>query len=132
MNKLKNLWYLTKWCFINLIISLIIFSIIFFTKVERDYGVIETNVSLLGFSLAAIGIFFAMPLRKEIRERLHQFQFDKIIVILMLAGMLSFLIGIIVYLFVDYFALNILFLFYGILQEVVATFYITKLFIKGR
>lgn len=132
MNKLKNLWYLTKWCFINLIISLIIFSIIFFTKVERDYGVIETNVSLLGFSLAAIGIFFAMPLRKEIRERLHQFQFDKIIVILMLVGMLSFLIGIIVYLFVDYFALNILFLFYGILQEVVATFYITKLFIKGR
>lgn len=132
MNKLKNLWYLTKWCFINLIISLIIFSVIFVAKIEREYGVIETNVSLLGFSLAAIGIFFAMPIRKEIRERLHQFQFDKIIVILMIVGMFSFFIGIGVYLFVDYFSLNILFLFYGILQEVVATFYITKLFIKGR
>lgn len=132
MKTIKNFLYLTKWCFVNLIIAIIIFLILYFTKIEKDYGVIETNVSLLGFSLAAIGIFFALPLRKEIRERLHQFQYDKVIVILMFVGMMSFLIGIIFYLFLDIFAVNILFLFYGILQELVATFYITKLFIKGR
>lgn len=132
MEKIKNLWYLTKWCFINLLIPILIFLILFFTHAKRNYGVIETNSSLLGFSLAAMGIFFALPVRKEIRDRLHQFQFDKIIVILMIVGMFSFLIGIILYLFIDLFALNVLFLLYGILQEIVATFYITKLFIRGR
>ena len=90
MKTIKNFLYLTKWCFVNLIIAIIIFLILYFTKIEKDYGVIETNVSLLGFSLAAIGIFFALPLRKEIRERLHQFQYDKVIVILMFVGMMSF------------------------------------------
>lgn len=132
MDKIKNLWYLTKWCFINLIIAVIIFLIVFFTNSDRDYGIIETNASLLGFSLAALGIFFALPLKQEIKERIHQFQYDKIISILMIVGMMSFFVGILVFLFVDIFSLNILFLIYGILEEVVAMYYITVLFIKGR
>lgn len=132
MKIIKNLWYLTKWCFINLIIATIISFLLFFLKIEREYGVIETNTSLLGFSLATLGIFFALPLRPEIQKRVHQFQFDKKISILMVVGMMSFLIGILVFLFIDIFSLNILFLLYGILQEVVAMYYIIILFIKGR
>ena len=132
MKIIKNLWNLTKWCFINLITAIVISLLLFFLKLEREYGVIDTNASLLGFSLAAIGIFFALPLRPEIQERVHQFQFDKKISILMVVGMMSFLIGILVFLFIDIFSLNILFLLYGILQEVVAMYYIIILFIKGR
>lgn len=128
---LKNLFYKIKWTIINLFVSGLISFLIYFFNFYRVYGIIETNASLLGFSLAAIGIFYALPIRKEIRERLQQFQYDKIIMILMLSAMLSFLLGIIVYLFVDIFCLNIFFLLFGILQDMVATYYITQLFIKG-
>lgn len=131
-DKFINFLYLTKWCFFNLIITIVIFLLFYFLGTEKEYGVIETNASLLGFSLAAIGIFFALPLKAEIKDRVHQFQYDKKISILMIVGMMSFLIGIIVYLFVDIFSLNVSFLLYGILQEVVAMYYITSLYIKGR
>ena len=130
--KLKNFFRITMWCYINFFITIAIFLLLFFLGSEREYGVIETNASLLGFSLAAIGIFFSLPLRPEIQKRMHQFQFDKKISILMIVGMMSFLTGILVVLFIDIFSLNILFLLYGILQEVVAMYYITILFIKGR
>lgn len=131
-DKLKKFLRLTMWCYINFFITITIFLLLFFLGAEREYGVIETNASLLGFSLAAIGIFFALPLRPEIQERVHQFQFDKKISILMIVGMMSFLIGILVFLFINIFSLNILFLLYGVLQEVAAMYYITILFIKGR
>lgn len=130
--KLQNFFRLTMWCFVNFFIAITIFLLLLFMEIQREYGVIETNASLLGFSLAAIGIFFALPLRPEIQERVHQFQFDKKISILMLVGMMSFLVGIFVFLFVNIFSLNIFFLIYGALQEVTAMYYITILFIKGR
>ena len=119
-------------CCTNLFISVVFALVLYFLEVYREYGIIETNSSLLGFSLAALGIFIALPLRSEIKERLHQFQYDKIISFLMIVGMMSFFLGIVVYLFIDIFAVNIFFLFWGILQEIVAMYYITILFLKGR
>lgn len=132
MKKARNFFYISKWCFINFFISAVISVVLYLLNVNRELGVIETNASLLGFSLAALGIFFALPLRDEIKERLHQFQYDKIISIQMIVGMMSFLIGIVVYLFKDIFPVNVFFLLYGILQEVVSMYYIVVLFLKGR
>nr|DAI55256.1 MAG TPA: hypothetical protein [Caudoviricetes sp.] len=128
----NNFSYLTFLCFINLFISVVFSLTLFFLEVYREYGIIETNSSLLGFSLAALGIFVALPLRPEIKERLHQYQYDKIISFLMIVGMMSFFLGIIIYLFIDIFAVNIFFLIWGILQEIVAMYYITMLFLRGR
>ena len=128
---LKNALVLLKDTLLNLIFAVVITLILYFLKLTREYSVIEISATLLGFTLTALGIFFALPMREEIRERVKQFQYDKIVAIILIMAMIAYLLNIIVYLFVDFFYINIFFLLFGLGQNLISTYYIFNLYLKG-
>lgn len=126
-----NFFYRIKATLLNLIFAVVITLILYFLKLTREYSVIEISATLLGFTLTALGIFFALPMREEIRERVKQFQYDKIVAIILIMAMIAYLLNIIVYLFVDIFYINIFFLLFGLGQNLISTYYIFNLYLKG-
>lgn len=128
---MSNFFYRIKTTLVNLCISILIVLILYFLKLTREYSVIEISATLLGFTLTALGIFFALPMKEEIRERVKQFQYDKIVANILITAMIAYLLNIIIYLFVDIFYVNIFFLLFGLGQNLISTYYIFKLYIKG-
>lgn len=128
---MKNFLYKYWTSILNAFVSLIIAVVLYLFDLSRDYGVIEISATLLGFTLTALGIFFALPMREEIRERIKQFQYDKIIASILIIAMIAYLLNIIIYLFIDIFYINIFFLIFGLGQNLISTYYIFKLYLKG-
>ena len=128
---MKNFLYKYWTSILNAFVSLIIAVVLYLFDLSRDYGVIEISATLLGFTLTALGIFFALPTREEVRARIKQFQYDKIIASILIIAMIAYLLNIIIYLFIDIFYINIFFLIFGLGQNLISTYYIFNLYIKG-
>lgn len=128
---MRNFLYKYWTSILNAFVSLIIAVVLYLFDLSRDYGVIEISATLLGFTLTALGIFFALPMREEVRARIKQFQYDKIIASILIIAMIAYLLNIIIYLFVDVFYINIFFLIFGLGQNLISTYYIFNLYIKG-
>ena len=136
--RLPNFLYRNLWTIINSFIALSIFFFLLFYKGIEDYCIqnlsLLTSISgtLIGFLLTALALFYSLPIRAEIKDRLIQFQYNVIIPKLLFIGMMVFFLQILVFLFFQetYFIQYALFIF-GLLETVVATLYIIKLARRG-